>query len=187
MKKQSRIVICFWCGLLLLQGGCAHTKTSPSADPWQLKGQIILERNYAAADQLASQLERAGIRKQDPLLVATVADVTYLNGSSAFGRITSEQVASKLAQLGFNVTEAKLRGSLYVRQGSGEYILSRDLEQIASQHEVIAVVSGTYAVGGIENMISLRAIELATRKILAGYDYTVPNDPRLLPNPRILY
>jgi ribosomal protein L9 len=187
MKKQSRIVICLWCGFLLIHSGCSHTKVPPSADPWQLKEQIILERNYAAADQLAGQLERARIGKQDPLVVATVADVTYLEASSAFGRITSEQVASRLAQLGFNVTEAKLRSSLYVRKGSGEYILSRDLEKIASQHAAVAIVSGTYAVGGLENVISLRAIELPTGKILAGYDYAVPNVPRMFPNPRILY
>jgi len=158
-----------------------------SSDPWQLKEEMILQRNYAAADQLARQLEKAKVRKQDPLLVATIADVTYLEGSSAFGRITSEQVASRLAQLGFNVTEVKVRGSLYVQKGSGEYILSRNVEEIASQHEAVAVVSGTYAVGTMENMISLRAVELGTGRILAGHDYAVPNVSRLFPNPRILY
>ena len=192
MKIPSQLVIAVGCGLLLSLAGCAHKhkkgETSwTSSDPWQLKEEMILKRNYAAADQLASQLERARVRKQDPMLVATVADVTYLEGSSAFGRITSEQVASRLAQLGFNVTEVKVRGSLLVQKGSGEYILSRDVAEIASQHEAVAVVSGTYAVGAMEDMISLRAVELATRKILAGYDYAVPHVPRLFPNPRVLY
>lgn len=153
---------------------------------------MIRQRNYAAADQLAEQLRkpkppRSPINVLDPILVTTVADVDFLERSSAFGRITGEQVASRLAQWGFNVIEVKLRDKLYVQTGTGEFILSRDVEQIAQQNDAVVVVTGTYAVGKMENMISLRAIELATRGIIASFDYAVPNVPRLFPNPRIVY
>jgi len=163
-----------------------------TSDPWQLKEEMIRQRNYAAADQLAEQLRkpkppRSPINVLDPILVTTVADVDFLERSSAFGRITGEQVASRLAQWGFNVIEVKLRDKLYVQTGTGEFILSRDVEQIAQQNDAVVVVTGTYAVGKMENMISLRAIELATRGIIASFDYAVPNVPRLFPNPRIVY
>jgi len=151
----------------------------------------VVKLTNEAADKLAGQLlhnPQRSISKQDPILVATVADVDRLETSSSLGRITAEQIASRLGQLGFNVTEVKVRGNLFVQRergefknaGSpfgGEFVLSRNIEQIAAEHDAAAIVAGTYAVGKTHTIISLRAIEVASKRILAGYDYAVPAVP----------
>ncbi len=172
--------------VILLAGGCS---TPPEKK--------VVKLTNEAAEKIASQLlhnQQKSISKQDPILVATVADVDRLETSSSLGRITAEQIASRLGQLGFNVTEVKVRGNLFVQRergefknmGSpfgGEFVLSRNIEQIAVEHNAAAIVAGTYAVGKTHSIISLRAIDVASKRILAGYDYAVPVVPWQWVNP----
>lgn len=55
-----------------------------------------------------------------PVLVATVVNVNDLSRSAPLGRTLSEQYASQMAALGFNVKEVKLRGDIFVKEGAGE-------------------------------------------------------------------
>jgi hypothetical protein len=171
----------------IIAGGCS---TPPEKK--------VVRLNNKAADSLAKQLRsnRASqfISRQDPIIVTTIADVDRLEASSSMGRITTEQIASRLAQLGFNVTEVKVRGNLFVERGrgdyktagppfAGEFVLSRNVEQIASEHAAVAIIAGTYAVGKTHSIVSLRAIDVATKRIVAGHDYAVPAIPWQWINP----
>jgi hypothetical protein len=157
----------------------------------------IVDLNKKAAEDLARQLRhnrQTPLGEQDPIIVTTIADVDRLEASSSLGRITTEQIASRLGQLGFNVTEVKVRGNLFVERGSGDYktagppasgefVLSRNVEQIASEHSAVVVIAGTYAVGTTHSLVSLRAIDMATKRIIAGHDYAVPAVPWQWINP----
>ena len=178
-------VLCLLAAFLL--GGCATTPEE----------QVVVELNNKAAESLAQQLHRNSvipITEQSPLIVTTIADVDRLEASSSLGRITSEQIASRLAQLGFNVTEVKVRGNLFVEkeQGefqnmgspfSGEFVLSRNVEQIAKEHNAVAVIAGTYAVGRTTPSSPSEPFDLATKRIIAGCDYAVPAVPWQWINP----
>lgn len=188
MKNKSKFVslplVCLVAALVA--AGC---RTPPEKK--------IVKLTNKAADKLASQLlhnQQRSLSKQDPILVATVADVDRLETSSSLGRITAEQIASRLGQHGFNVTEVKVRGNLFVQRergefkntGSpfgGEFVLSRNVEQIALEHDAAAIIAGTYAVGRTHSIISIRAIDVASKRILAGYDYAVPAVPWQWVNP----
>ena len=60
-----------------------------------------------------------------PVLVATVVNVNNMGASSPLGRTLSEIYANQMAARGFYVKEVKLRTDLYVREGTGELLLSR--------------------------------------------------------------
>jgi hypothetical protein len=187
-NKLDRISFLVFCLLLaILAGGC-HT-------PPEKK---VVTLNNKAAESLAKQLRHNSgttfSSREDTIIVTTIADVDRLEASSSMGRITTEQIASRLAQLGFNVTEVKVRGNLFVERGSGDYktagppfsgefVLSRNVEKIASEHAAVAVIAGTYAVGRTHSIVSLRAIDVATKRIIAGHDYAVPAIPWQWINP----
>jgi hypothetical protein len=184
LNRISPLVICLLGAIIA--GGCS---TPPEKK--------IVTLNKKAADDLARQLRHnreIPIGRQDPIIVTTIADVDRLEASSSLGRITTEQIASRLGQLGFNVTEVKVRGNLFVERGrgdyktagppsSGEFVLSRNVEQIASEHSAVVVIAGTYAVGRTHSIVSLRAIDVATKRIVAGHDYAVPAIPWQWINP----
>ncbi len=170
--------------LASLAGGCASESSvnwsncnwwSSSARPAVQDADLILA-SYYAADGMLAQAPWLRDGKQ-PLLTATFVNVNALDSSSALGRIVAEQIASRFAQQGFTMIELKLRNNIFVREGSGEFILSRNVQDISRSHNVAAVVAGTYAVGKTSVYVSARLIRATDNLILAGYDYSLPLGP----------
>ena len=122
-----------------------------------------------------------------PVLVATVVNVNDLSRAAPLGRTLSEQYASQMAASGFNVKELKLRGDVFVREGAGEMLLSREIKDIARNHNASLVVVGTYSAAANYTYISLKLVRTEDGRIVSGYDYALPNDrdvQRLLAVPR---
>lgn len=138
--------------------------------------------NYDAVDSL---LKRAGeqITPQTPLLVSTIGDVNNVETSSTLGRTISEQLSARLAQKGYTVAELKLRSGISIQTGglspetSGEYLLSRNVSDIAGQHKAAAALTGTYAVGAKNVMVSLRLLDIRSGTVITAYDYVLPKTP----------
>lgn len=122
-----------------------------------------------------------------PVLVATVVNVNDLRRAAPLGRTLSEQYASFMVASGFNVKELKLRGDVFVREETGEMMLSREVKDIARAHRAGLVVVGTYSTAAQFTYISLKLVRTDTGQILRGHDYALPNDAdvsRLLQAPR---
>lgn len=111
-----------------------------------------------------------------PLLVATIIDVNDLRVSSPLGLTLSEQYSSAAAAAGIDVREMKLRGDVFVRDQTGELLLSREIKDIARVHQATAVLVGTYSVAGQYVYVNIKLVRSETGQILRGYDYTLPMD-----------
>ena len=122
-----------------------------------------------------------------PVLVATVVNVNDLSRSAPLGRTLSEQYASQMAALGFNVKEVKLRGDIFVKEGAGELLLSREIKDIARSYNASLVLVGTYSPAANFTYVSLKLVRTEDSRIIRGHDYALPNDrdvQRLLATPR---
>jgi TolB-like protein len=133
----------------------------------------FVDANHAATDALVRSfpVEEWG---KTPIIVATVVDVDNLDASSTMGRMITEQVASRLASLGYAPFELKLPGNLYVRAPSGELMLSREVTRVAQQHNAPVVIVGTYGRARYTVYVSLKAVQVSDSRILAGNDYAIP-------------
>ncbi len=122
-----------------------------------------------------------------PVLVAPVVNVNALSRSAPLGRTLSEQYASQMAALGFNVKEVKLRGDIFVKEGAGELLLSREIKDIARSYNASLVLVGTYSPAANFTYVSLKLVRTEDSRIIRGHDYALPNDrdvQRLLATPR---
>lgn len=128
-----------------------------------------------AADFLVQGFDLASLN-QAPVLVATVVNVNDLTQSAPLGRTLSEIYASQLASKGFNVKEMKLRGNVYVREGTGELLLSREIRDIAHNHNAALVLVGTFSQATQYTFVSLKLVRSADSRIVRSYDYALPND-----------
>jgi hypothetical protein len=88
----------------------------------------------------------------------------------------ADQVGSRLAQLGFAVSEVKLRSTVAINE-RGEFMLSRDIRALGASQNAQALVAGTYAAGNQAVYVSLRLISLSDSRILGGVDYALPAGP----------
>jgi hypothetical protein len=154
-----------------LAGGCAHDHYYPYTRGYESAEESrFIGASYKAVDRIASG---SAVAKGQPIVVATLVDIDDLERSSSFGRIVSEQIASRLAMLGYTPIELKLRGNVYVRAPQGELALSREVARVAREHRAPVVVVGTYAHAGHQIFVSLKAVAVDENRILSGYDYAV--------------
>jgi TolB-like protein len=137
----------------------------------------VLESSYLAADRLARALLKRQFSPDTPIMAASFVNIDNLTTSSTFGRIVSEQVASRLAQHGFRIIEIKLRQeSVFIKKGQGEFMLSRELKDLGSSREIRAALVGTYAISEHFIFVSARIVRTEDSSVLAGCDYEIPND-----------
>ena len=134
---------------------------------------VITAANYNAAEYLIGKLPK-DMFKNSPLLIASLVSVDNLNESSTFGRMVSEQISSRFKQLGYTAIEMKLRTTIFIKEGSGEFLLSRELSEISTKHRAQAVVVGSYAAASDRVYLTVRIINAADSMILASYDYNIP-------------
>lgn len=125
--------------------GCAVQQPPARAD--YVNGNLVAV-SYSMADTSADNVAQV-IEPADTLIVASFVKVNNLEESSSFGRIIAKQIVSRFAQRGQRVIELKLRQNpIFISDGKGEFMLSRDLREISRNHNASAVVVGTYADGG---------------------------------------
>ena len=87
----------------------------------------------------------------------------------------------------FNVKELKLRGDVFVREETGELMLSREIKDIAKLHSAGLVLVGTYSAAAQLTYVSLKLVRTDTGQIVRGHDYALPNDSdvsKLLQTPK---
>ncbi|QNM98332.1 FlgO family outer membrane protein [Chitinimonas koreensis] len=152
--------------LLFALAGCAASQPG-AKNP-------LIRASYEAADRLA---DMGGAMVPDqPVIVATLVNIDKLTESSTFGRVLAEQVATRLLGRGYPVIELKLRGSVFVREGTGELLLSREVKDISSAHNAQAVVVGSYAVGADKIYLNLKLVRPTDNRVLAADDVAIDLD-----------
>jgi len=168
---------------LSIVGGCATSSDDIAVRPIVQDANLV-DANYKAADALLARAPWLKERREpllaarhEPLLAATFVDINNLDVSSGLGRVIGEQLGSKFAQQGFTVVELKMRNNIFIKEGSGEFALSRSIREISQSHNAAAVIAGTYAVARQSVYVQARLIRAIDNLILGSYDYVLPLGP----------
>ena len=127
---------------------------------------------YRAVDIMLAAAPRIGAAT--PLVVTSIANTEKLGSSSPLGNIVADMIRTRLAQTGHATSEMRLRGSVGLRRGKGEFLLSRDRHLLMPAPAAAAVVTGTYAASYGKIYVSLKIVSIDDSRILAGADFVVP-------------
>lgn len=166
--KQKRhyadsLVFCCW-ALLAMFGGVVGGCVAQTD---------LIASSYQVTDALCLQLDQPEQRMNYPVVVASFVNIDNLEQSSTFGRAIAEYVGSRFSQNGFKVVELKLRDTVYIKQNSGEFLLSREVKNLSTEHEVKALVVGTYSVAEDTVYVAAKVVDPIDATILATYDYSI--------------
>lgn len=172
LRAAATLLVAFSVGTL----GCATFFPDEAPARPIVQDTNLISANHAAADALLTKAPWLKERK-DPLLAATFVDINNLDASSGLGRVIGEQLGSRFAQQGFTVVELKMRNNIFIKEGSGEFALSRSIREISQSHNAAAVIAGTYAVARQSVYVQARLIRATDNLILASYDYALPLGP----------
>ena len=173
--------IALTCAVLLTAACAAPGPTYQAAETSE-----FTQANYSAVDKLVA-MTAIPVDKNLPVLIATVVNLDSLDQSSRFGRLISEQIATRMTQRGFNVVEMKLRNNVYIRQGAGELLLSRDVRDLSKTYNAQMVVVGNYAVAAGYAYMTLKTVAVADNRIIGAVNYLMPltdNNRALLAQPK---
>jgi len=155
----------------LLSVGCANKVTRNS-----IADADIVALSYKAADKLMSQASDS-INKSAAVVAASFVNINNLNDSSSFGRIASQQLSSRFTQKGYKVTEMLLRNNIYIKEQSGEFVLSRAIKNISAAHDAKIIIVGTYAVASTNVYVTAKVVRASDSAVLSSHDYVLPLGP----------
>jgi len=133
-----------------------------------------INHNHEAAQQLVNHAKNRLSR--EPLIAASFVNINNLTESSALGRSISQQFATVFTTNGYQVFELLLRKDIYVKQDSGEFMLSRELKDISHTHHAQAVIVGTYAIGKTRVYVTAKVINADSGVVISAHDYSLPID-----------
>lgn len=132
----------------------------------------LIASSYSGVDYLL-QTSKSALDPAQPVLIATLANDKKLDDASSFGRVIAEQIASRIVNSGYKVEDVRLRSALLIRKGSGEFVLSRDVETLRRSSGAQAIVAGTYTVAEHTVYLNIKLLSAADGRVLAAYDYTL--------------
>ena len=184
--KTPALLLTVLAGAVL--AGCANNSAPVRVEPTyqEAASSQFIQTSRDAVTKLTTGFDMNALGA-GPVLVATVVNVNDLSRAAPLGRTLSEQYATSMAASGFNVKEIKLRGDVFVKEGAGELLLSREIKDIARNHNAAMVLVGTYSAAANFTYVSLKLVRTEDSRIVRGHDYALPNDrdvQRLLAVPR---
>ncbi len=109
-------------------------------------------------------------RADQPILVTTPVNNDNLNETSSFGRSFQNNLVAAFAGRGYAVKELKLRRNLLVELQKGEFMLTRNLPEMAPLQRAQAVVVTTYTLVNRILYLSVRMVSPQTQSIRGVYE-----------------
>lgn len=160
---MARLLAVVAFAIALLFAGCQGT-----AGPRPSKDQP-LETAYWAVDALLDQAPgESGLGR---VLVATIVDINAVNQTSMFGRQFAEFLTSRLTQRSVDVIHATVRQDHMLIKQDGQFLLSRDIRNLAADRNAKTVLVGTYGTTTKDVIMSLRLVSTVDDATLAAVDF----------------
>jgi len=115
-----------------------------------------------------------------PVLYSTTVDLNNYTNTTNFGRLQSELLATALVQHWQNdVIKMTIRSTdIPIIPQKGEFILSRDVRDLAQSINTSAVLVSTYSVSIDKVYINAQLINSDTNSIVGAVSYSLPMGPR---------
>lgn len=159
--------------LLMVMAGCSKI-SGVFSSMFSEEEHALLQSAYQAADVLHRQLSGTDVADY-PMLAASFVNSENLERTSNVGRLLSEQVASRLSQLGYSIREIQLRErELAVRPQEGVFALSRESSKIISDMEALTILVGTYTIVERQIYVNARVLRTSDGTALASADFSLP-------------
>jgi len=117
-----------------------------------------------------------------PVLYATTVDLNDFDKTTNFGRLMAESLATALTQHWENkVIKATLRqGSMPILPRQGEFLLSRDMQELALDYNAGAVLLSTYSVALDKVYVTVELVNVHHNAVVASCIFDIPLGPRTL-------
>ncbi len=102
------------------------------------------------------------------ILLTNLVDLDQLHCTSKFGQLVPERLMGLLQEKGWRVIEPRRGRTLKMEIGAGDYILSQEINDLASRVHCTGVLTGTYLFHGGEVIVSLKLISIPGNELISS-------------------
>lgn len=181
MLTKMILVICLFILSSCQYPGPANIRAKMPAEPVHVKytnsmSKIFLTVNSAADDMAQGLVCGASPhamgsckRAVPPVLVTSFVNLNNMKKTSTFGRVFSELLMTQLQTRGISVTEMRQGNVIDIKQGGGEFILTRNTRNIAKTYSANSILAGTYTITRESIILNGRLINLETNDIVSSW------------------
>ena len=145
----------------------AESLPPASASPGKINADLLVERVHDLVSQLLGTGGEA-IEDDQRVLVSSFVNLNDLYKTSALGRVIGEEVVNELQRAGIDVIDVRKTPAILVQQKSGEFGLSRDMEELPYIHEAHATVVGTYSEAAGQLFVNARMLRNSDGLVMAS-------------------
>lgn len=109
------------------------------------------------------------------LFVTTPANIDNLDEANTLARQMQEEMSRWFTQKGYSVMEIRRSDAVYFNQETGELILTRDTNKLASTRaDAAAVLLGNYTVTPRNVRFNLKLVQLSSNEVLGMSTVSLP-------------
>lgn len=147
----------------------------------QIDEQLMMR--FAGDNQDMSRKEREALaRARITIMGTTPVNINNLDEASPLSRQMTEEISRWLINAGYRFQELRKGRDIRFDKLKGEFILTRDVRQLAStQGTSQAILAGTYVTTSEQVRFSMRLIHTSSNEVLAMGNATVPITDDLRP------
>ncbi|CAK7035853.1 MAG: hypothetical protein DESF_01504 [Desulfovibrio sp.] len=167
--------------LPLTAAAAGNVPTAATRIAKQLDEQLMMR--YAGTDPAESKKSQQAVARANIMIMGTTpANLNDLNEASPLARQMMEEVSRWLINAGYRFQELRKGRDIYFDKKKGEFILTRDVNRLASKVGTSqAIMAGTYVVSGEQVRFNIRLIHTTSNEVLAMGSGTIPITEDLLP------
>lgn len=158
-------------GVDIVQCGPDDCSPDPDVD--------LIATTYCAVDKLLARAreELAGCQT---IITTTFVDLNDMDMTYPFGRLSGELAAARLSHHGLAAVNLNVRSdSVSIVEREGQFLLSRDIAELAAKHCAEAALVGTFTESDETVFVSQRLINIKDNTIIGAIDYELPKGPKM--------
>ena len=156
--------------------GCSTHNGEPGYENY------LYERTYKTgiiAEHLTRPLTLSSHNRDEVIVVTSYVKLSNFTETSDFGLVMGEQMLSRLASLGFQVRETRIKNVFY--QGkNGEFVLTRKFSRLAHEMDADLVLIGTYMETRQHVLLNTRLVDFRNNAIISSYDCQISKTDDIL-------
>ena len=168
---MNRLTLTLTLAALGLSAGCHALKHALEPAHHHSDAEAVVEACYDAVDDLLGQhQDREDLQR---MLVSTVVDVNDVNRTTMFGRVVTEFLSARLTRCNIDVIHPTVREDQLLVQSSGQFLLSRDVANLALDYNARTALVSTYAPLNESVIVSMKLVSTVENSTLAATDFVL--------------
>ncbi len=162
-----KLVLIFLISFSFFMAGCTSNRYQEPEDV------DLIPVSQKAAQDLLVQSQNI-LPKGSLVVISSFVNVNDLNKTSAFGRISSSQIASAIFKAGYRIRSMELSTDHFIQTNSGFHKLSSEAKIALKEQGAAALVVGVFAPGRKSAYVNVRMVDLNAHEVMASTDFSLP-------------